>query len=505
MTTTLDINKILVIDDEESLRDGAERILSRMDFTVFLASTGQEGLDILKNEPAGIVLLDLKMPGMDGMEVLKKISAIEKNILVIVITGYATIETAIEAMKIGAYDFIPKPYEPDQLRIVVNRAKEKLGLEQSTINLEKKQKETLNVLHTERSRTHTIIESLPNGVIVTNPEGNVILINPACCQYLGCGFEEENKEDAGPIDRYIDDDELCSLAKNISKGKYIDYTELPSKEIETKDGKFLLARCRPVIGDKQECLGCVVNLMDISAMKTLDLLKSEFVSKVTHELRSPLSTIHEQLDMVIRSEHEQSDQQDQYMLSRAKEKVYGLISTIGDLLDLSRIETGASAKSHNPVKVDEVLKNITDFLDARAIAKKQTLTLETPTNLLPTLKTDIVTLESVFGNLIANAINYTQDGGEIKVIADKTGNNIRVQVIDNGFGIEAKHMDKIFKRFYRVKNDKTRFLVGTGLGLPIVKNIVDSMNGFIEVKSEVGKGSTFTVILPLDQSDNAIM
>ncbi len=505
MGAKTDINKILVIDDEESLRDGAKRILSRMGFNVLLASTGQKGLDTLENEPAGIVLLDLKMPGMDGMDVLKNISAMEKNILVIVITGYATIETAIEAMKVGAYDFIPKPYEPDQLRIVVNRAQEKLKLEQSAIQLEQKQKETLTVLHTERSRTHTIIESLPNGVIVTNPEGNVILINPACCQFLGVEFTEENKQETNPIDKYIHDKELCILAKDISRGKYIDYTDIPSKEIETKEGKFLLARCRPVIGEKQECLGCVINLMDISAMKTLDLLKSEFVLKVTHELRSPLSTIHEQLETVIKGERENSDQDDQYMLSRAKEKVYGLISTIGDLLDLSRIETGASAKAHKPVNVYEVLTNIVDFLNARAKAKNQILTLREVDKPLPILKTDIVTLESIFGNLIANAINYTQDGGRIEVVAEKIGNNIRVKVIDNGFGIEAKHIEKIFERFYRVKNDKTRFLLGTGLGLPIVKNIVDSMNGYIEVKSEVNKGSTFTVLLPLDQSNNAIM
>ncbi len=495
MTTTLNSNKILVIDDEESLRHGAERILTRMGFNVFLASTGMEGLDLLEKESTGIVLLDLKMPGMDGMEVLKRISSMEKKILVIVITGYATIETAIEAMKFGAYDFIPKPYEPDQLRIVVNRARENLNLEQSAIHLELKQKETLNVLNTERSRTHTIIESLPNGVIVTNPEGNVILINPAARQFLA--IKPPTEEDFNPIDNYIHDKELCTLTKDISRGKYIDYTDIPSREIETKEGKFLLARCRPVIGERQECLGCVINLMDISAMKTLDLLKSEFVLKVTHELRSPLSTIHEQLETVIKSEGGKSDGDDQYMLSRAKEKVYGLISTIGDLLDLSRIETGALTKSQKPVRVDKVLINITDFLNTRARAKNQTLTLKLPDEPLPILKTDIVTLESVFGNLISNAINYTQEGGRIDVVADKTGNNIRVQVIDNGFGIEAKHIDKIFERFYRIKNDKTRFLIGTGLGLPIVKSIVDSMNGFIEVKSEVNKGSTFTVMLPL--------
>ncbi len=506
MTLTLDANKILVVDDEKSLRDGVYRILSRMDFEVFLAETGEQGLDIIDREPVAIVLLDLKMPGMDGMDVLKKIAAMEKNILVLVITGYATIETAIEAMKIGAYDFIPKPYEPDQLRIVVRRAKEKLRLEQSAIQLEKKQQETLSVLSTERSRTRTIIESLPNGVMVTNPEGNVMLINPACCQYLGIDFADEvNRKKTKPVEAYIGDQALCELARDISRGKYIDYKDIPSKEIETKEGKFLLARLRPVIGEKQECLGCVINLMDITSMKTLDMLKSEYVSKVTHELRSPLSTIHQQLDTVMKQEGENKDQDDQEMLARAKEKVYGLISTIGDLLDLSRIESGASAKEPQDVRIDEVLKNITDFLESKAGEKNQTLTLSIDTaESLPPIKADVDTLESLFGNLIANAINYTEEGGKIHVAAEKTGNNVRVKVSDNGIGIEAKHIDKIFDRFYRVKNEKTRFKVGTGLGLPIVKNIVDAMNGYIDVDSEVNKGSTFTVILPLDKSKNAV-
>ena len=115
----IDPKKILVIDDEPSLREGARRILSKMDFEVFLAPKGEDGLDTIDKEPVAIVLLDMKMPGMDGMEVLKRIMALERGILVIVITGYATVETAIEAMQRGAYNFIPKPYHPDQLRIAV--------------------------------------------------------------------------------------------------------------------------------------------------------------------------------------------------------------------------------------------------------------------------------------------------------------------------------------------------------------------------------------------------
>ncbi len=491
----LDPGKILVIDDEQSLREGAQRILSRMNFEVFLASRGDEGLTLLQEQPVGIVLLDMKMPGMDGMEVLKRIMAMDRGIIVIVITGYATVETAIEAMKLGAYNFIPKPYQPEQLRIAVSRAREKIELALETERLARERKRTLADLHTEQSRTHTIIESLPNGVLVTNAQGNVVLINPACYHHLDISTD---KKPGLPIGDFIEDDALCQLIIDISRGKFIDYTDIPSHEIDVNNEKFFLARCRPVLGEKRECLGAVVNIMDISAMKALDQLKSEFVAKVTHELRSPLSTIHEQLKTVMTEKGPDSSKEDQYMLSRAKEKTAGLISTIGDLLDLSRIEAGiSSTRESTPVKIDELLKGIGDFLNARAQAKGQTLTVVPSTSPIPPITADFMALESLFGNLISNAINYTQDGGEIHVHCDVTGNNIRVRVTDNGFGIDAKYMDKIFDRFYRVKNDKTRFITGTGLGLPIVKGIVDKLGGYINVESEVNKGSTFTVLLPL--------
>lgn len=492
----IDPKKILVIDDEQTLRDGAQRILTRMDFEVFLAPNGESGLELLKDEAVGIVLLDMKMPGLDGMEVLKRIIALERGIIVIVITGYATVETAIEAMQLGAYNFIPKPYRPEQLRITVSRAREKIELAIESKNLEAARRRTLEDLHTEQSRTHTIIESLPNGVLVTNTDGKVVLINPACYQHLGVDAEK------GPgmsVTEFIEDEDLCSLVMDISRGRYIDYADIPAHELEIGVDKYILVRSRPILGDRKECLGAVVNVMDISTMKALDHLKSEFVAKVSHELRSPLSTIHEQLKIVVGEMGQEKDQSssDQYMLSRAKEKTKGLISTIGDLLDLSKIEAGLPVKQTVPVQIDELLKNICEFLNARALAKKQYLQVDVPDIPLPPIKADAMALESVFGNLIANAINYTQEGGEINVSCEVTGNNIKVKVADNGFGIDAKYMDKIFERFYRVKNDKTRFITGTGLGLPIVKGIVDSMNGYINVESEVNRGSTFTVILPL--------
>jgi signal transduction histidine kinase len=222
------------------------------------------------------------------------------------------------------------------------------------------------------------------------------------------------------------------------------------------------------------------------------------VAKVSHELRSPLSTIHEQLALVLNDLMGQVSESDEHLLSRAKEKTQGLISTIGDLLDLSRIESGTTCQEPKPVQLEDLLSNIVDFLSTRARTKRQTLSLERPSDPLPTIKADPLALESIFGNLITNAINYTQNGGAIVVKADTTGINLRVRVVDNGFGIETRYLDKIFERFFRVKNDRTRYITGTGLGLPIVKGLVEALGGRISVESEPDEGTTFIVLLPID-------
>lgn len=503
MTNNTEVERVLVVDDEKDIRDGCERIIRRMGCEVVTASRGAEGLDILETaeKPIQIVLLDLKMPGMDGMEVLRSIRDMNPEILVIIITGFATIETAIQAMKQGAYDFMPKPFEPDHVRIVVGRAREKLRLAREARKLDAERQKTLIDLGAEKSRIRTVIESLPNGTVVTNASGQVVLMNPAFVRQFQVAPEKGPGE---TIESYVSDNVFCDLVKEISQGNYADTDKIPSHEIALADGRYLQARGRPVMSEDGECLGAVMTLTDITDMKELDRLKSEFVAKVSHELRSPLSTIHEQLALVIKEmAGEQVSEDEAHLLSRAQEKTRGLISLIGDLLDLSRIESGTIRHEPKPIRVDELLENITDFLGTRAKAKQQTLTLMLPEIDLPAITADLISLESIFGNLIANAINYTQEGGTIKVSAGFTetseiGRGVKVQVSDNGFGIEPRYQEKIFERFFRVKNDHTRFITGTGLGLPIVKGLVDTMGGVIKLDSEPGRGTTFTVILPLD-------
>jgi signal transduction histidine kinase len=300
----------------------------------------------------------------------------------------------------------------------------------------------------------------------------------------------------GEIEAYIADDALCRLVREVSRGCHIDFEDLPAVDLKTAQGKFLVARSQPVLGEKRECLGAVVSLVDVTALKALDQLKSQFVAKVSHELRSPLATIHEQLAMVLNDVLSGSFPDDLHLLTRAKEKTAGLIALIGDLLDLSRIEEGLICREPQPVELGELLRNVVDFLTTRAQAKGQHLTLALPATPLPPVSADPIGLESIFGNLITNAINYTPEGGTISVTADRAGINLRVRVKDNGFGIEARHLEKIFERFYRVKDAKTRYITGTGLGLPIVKGLVNALGGVISVEREPGAGSLFEVLLP---------
>jgi signal transduction histidine kinase len=483
---------VLVVDDEQDIREGSARVLTRMGFNITTASRGDEAMEVFTRGPSDIVLLDLKMPGADGLEVLAHIRSRSEATLVIVVTGYATVEAAIAAMKQGAYDFIPKPFEPDSLRIVVNRAAETIRLKRQAEKLAAERRRTLTDLDAEKSRIRTIIESLPDGVMVTNPDGVVVLINPSCRTLLrlepACATGE-------PVSHYLPDPQLCELIRDVSKGRYLDFGDIPTHEFAVAEHQFLLARTQPVISELKECLGAVVNFADITAMKVIDRLKSEFVAKVSHELRSPLSTIHEQLAMALRDLGGEAG--DRQLLARAKEKTYSLIAMIGDLLDLSRIEEGVLCREPRQVDLAEVLGAVVSFMRSQAEQKQQTLSLDLPQVPPPPMAADPVALESIFGNLIANAIKYTPAGGAVRVALIPMDLSVRVTVSDTGFGIEERHLEKIFERFYRIKDDNTRFITGTGLGLPIVKGLVDAMGGFIDVQSTPGQGSTFSVTLPI--------
>ncbi|NWG03894.1 MAG: response regulator [Syntrophaceae bacterium] len=486
---------ILVIDDEQIMREGCSRILSKDGLAVVTAENGKQGLEEIQGHPETIdvILLDLMMPGMSGMEVLDQIRAIDPNLLVIVITGYATVESAVEAMKKGAYDFIPKPFTPDQLRIVVKRALERRTLQKEAEFLRKEREKSLRDIATEKSKIKTIINCMGDGVLVCDRDSCIVLSNPAASRML-------KVHESSLIGNFLPQcnlhTELSNLIQESLTTKDKGYTSV-SQELSMGDSGeiFLRAHTAPVRNDLGETLGSVTVLQDISHLKELDKMKSEFIAMVAHELRAPLAAVEQQLTVILNKMAGEITEKQEQLLGRAKERTKGLLTLIKDLLDLSKIEAGMMVQYKEPLRLQEVVQKVVDLMRAEAEAKKLDLQFTAP-HTLPLINADRNSMEGIFTNLISNAIKYTPEGGKVWVDLVEEGEFVKATVSDTGIGIKKEDLPRIFDKFYRVKTVETRQIVGTGLGLSIVKSVVDAHLGFISVESEEGGGTTFTVLLP---------
>jgi len=485
---------ILVVDDEKIIRDGCVKILSKEGCAVQTAGSGEEGLSLLKEGPCDLLLLDLKMPGLSGMEVLQQVQELHPGLLVVVITGYATVESAVEAMKSGAYDFIPKPFTPDQLRIVVHRALEKKALEREADLLRWEREKGLREIAGEKSKIKTIIHCMADGVLVTDHEGQVVLHNPAVVRMLKMGMPPSFGQSLWDC---VGGDCLRELVSKIMQVRE-EGSSTVSQEVVIGE-MTLMAHIAPVRSEKGEVLGAVTVLRDISMLKAIDRMKSDFVAMVSHELRAPLTSVEQQLSVVLAGIIGEVNERQKEMLARAKERTHALLTLVNDLLDLSKIESGFVVQYKEPVQIAEVLEKAIGILKFQAEMKNITLQLSSP-GTLPPVMADRGNMEEVFINLLSNGIKYTGNGGLVNLEAYTEGSYLCVQVSDNGIGIPPEDLPHIFDKFYRVKNAQTRKVTGTGLGLPIVKGIVEAHLGSIEVESQPGVGSRFRVYLPLEFS-----
>ena len=473
---------ILVIDDEERVREGCRKVLARDGYEVTIAESGEVGLKMIEGRHYDIILLDLMMPSLSGFDVLAHVKALHPDTVIIVISGYATVENSIEAMKRGAFDFIPKPFSPEQLRVLTKKAIAYTRAMQDIAD--------------EKSRMRVLINLLTDGVMATDSQKRVVLANPAFLRMTGC---REVRAVGGPVSkvsRYEQLEMLIDRALAISGDDLVELTEEICSEAEAgQPGPILQARCIPYIDRAGRNVGTITVLHDITALKRLDQIKSEFVSMVSHEIRSPLNSVLAQMQIILDGLAGKVTPRQEEILGRASEKVKSLVSLSSELLDLARIESGLINQEKEQVNLCDILADQVAFQAAKAQAKGISLALEPLPELAPVFA-DRRNMDEVFSNLISNAINYTPDGGKVTVAAAMEGGYLRASVSDNGIGMAPEDLSHIFNRFYRIKNDKTRFIIGTGLGLAIVKSIVEAHNGFIRVESEPDGGSTFRVYLP---------
>ncbi|MBW1716268.1 MAG: response regulator, partial [Deltaproteobacteria bacterium] len=456
--------RILVIDDEKRIREGCFRILAKENCLVDMAESGETGLAMLAEKHYDIILTDLMMPGIGGMEVLAKVREQDPDSVSIVITGFATLEHSIEAMRKGAFDFIPKPFTPDQLRVVVSKAV--------------KMTRTLQDIATEKTRLKTIVNYLEGGVLVTDMTKTIILYNPTLLRMLG--YDGEPLDDQ-PLSALTTDETLTGMIDSIlglkvGEFKVLSAEILPRDSVEDlSDKRYLRAQSVPFQNRAGEILGSVTIIDDITHLKKLDEMKSAFVSMVAHEIRGPLSTVLSQIKILIDGLAGELGDKQADILGKISRKVGGLVELTNELLDLSRIEAGLIVQNKQQVQLMDILDSLVGFMQARAEEKNISLSLKKAN--LPPINADTKSMEEVFSNLITNAINYTPEGGKIKVTGRINKNFVDIAISDTGYGIAPDELPHVFERFYRVKNEKTRNIVGTGLGLPIVKTIVEAHNG----------------------------
>lgn len=354
---------VLIIDDDDVILDSCCQVFNKEGYRTETARNGEIGLQKVRETKPDLILVDLKMPGKDGMAVLEEIKTYDTDFVAIVITGYGTIGSAVEAMKRGAYDLLLKPFTPDELRIIVRR-----GLE---------------------------------------------------------------------------------------RGRFIQETRTLREEKEK--------------------------------------MRNNFISMVSHELRSPLAAVQQNLMVLMEGMVGELPEKAQEMLLRMKARIKGLISLISDWLDLTRIESGELVIKRESLDLREVLREVVDLLQPLADEKKVALSFMVQKNGSPVLGNREM-MQMLFTNLVHNGIKYNREGGKVEIILEKEYQGLKVTVKDTGVGIPKENLPLIFEQFYRVKNEKR--IVGSGLGLSIVKKIVEAHFGSIEVSSEIGRGSVFSVHLP---------
>ncbi len=484
--------KVLIVDDEKGLRLGTKRLLESEGYAVVAAENGTEGIEAGTKTEFDLAIIDLKMPDIEGTQVLKKIREVHPNTVCYIATAYASYETAIESTKLGAYSYIPKPFTPEEL---LQQLKDGYNRRLVLVESEKwkrEREERLLEVAFEKTRLNTIINSITDGLIVVNKNGEAVLYNPSALNYLNLpsiAIEEKiidklPSEIAGLINKFLD------------SGRYENKSYSSQIELKPNRELFVEATSSPVPHPDGSLAGVVVVMKNITEMKKLEFLKSQFVSMVSHELKAPVAAVYGYLKLLVDDSIKLSQEQEKNFIKRSQIRLDNLLKMVNDLLDISRMEMKTAKREIISVNIVETIKSVIELFQFEAEKREVNVCFNFDEN-LPLLKADQDEITRLFTNLISNAIKYNKVKGLIEINIHYNKPYIITEIRDNGIGLKPEEKNRLFQEFFRAKNENTREISGTGLGLSIVKRIVDSYAGKIEVESEFNAGTMFRVFLPL--------
>ncbi|MBI5647171.1 MAG: response regulator [Ignavibacteriae bacterium] len=491
--------QLLVVDDEFGMREGISRIFAMEGFDVAVAENGTEGIERGLARDFDIVLLDLKMPDIDGLAVLRTLREQRPDTEYLMMTAFAGIDSAVEATRTGAYTYIPKPFTPDQIVFEVRRALEKRRLTLEARELRAEQERRLLEIHLEQSRLRTIINAISDAVFVTNLQDEIVLANPRARAL----FELSSRVKAGARIADIFPEPVVELIRDAAS-KAPEGVELVSREWEMKPGLELVLSMKtvPLRDAGQSIIGYVTTVQDVTEPKRLEMQKSQFVSMVAHELKAPLAAISGYLDTMKDKLLGPDLGTYDTMVHRSSERLKALVELINDLLNISRMELGTARREIAAVSIPDLTAQVEELLRQQMQARG--LRFETRfDDGLPPIEVDREEFARVLTNLLSNAIKYNREGGDIVIGATASDGSVLLTVRDTGIGMRPAEVENLFRQFYRAKNELTRAIPGTGLGLSIVKQIVESYHGNVTVHSVFGEGTEFRLRIPVHVVERA--
>jgi PAS domain S-box-containing protein len=510
------VNVLLVDDRPENLL-ALEAILNSPSYNLVQANSGTEALRCLLNQDFAVILLDVQMPGMDGFETATLIRSRDRSrsTPIIFITAFSSNDTHVfKGYSLGAVDYLFKPVKPE---ILTSKVQVFVELFQKTVEV-KQQATQLAAVNSELSKSEerfrTLCACSPLGIYVADVEGRCTYINPRCQAICGLTLEESLAEvwqrEVHPEDR----DRVVAdwLAWIKESQEYSNEFRLAGSETV----RWIHVQSSPMFSDLGKLIGHVGTVRDITDRKQAEeergrlireqvarqeaeranQMKDEFLAILSHELRTPLNAIlgWSRLLRVKKFDEETIDKALETIERNAKSQA----QLIEDILDVSRILRGKLNLNKHPIRLESVIELAIDSLQPLAEEKSIVLELTSSPNVGEVIG-DFDRLQQIVWNLLSNAIKFTQEEGKVEVRLESVGDEAQIQIIDNGIGIEPDFLPYVFDRFRQADSSTTRSYGGLGLGLAIVRHLVEQHGGKVDAENNPGEGAKFTVALPLAQ------
>ena len=349
-------------------------------------------------------------------------------------------------------------------------------------------KQKLNQVDRQRREIEAILQHMNDGILAFDDKGRIMHLNPAAKEMLGLQNERTFDEIFKKLNVEINMEAILYLANWTASEQRVNVGD-----------RIVNIFFAPYKDENDLSSGIIAVVQDITEHVKLDEMRKEFVADVSHELKTPITSIIGYADTLQDGEYdEETTKKFLNVISQEGRRMSNLVS---DLLTLSRYDTNRVQKEVTEFDLGELAKKCQEKLRIEIKKKKQNVECYVTAD-VPPIKADKAGIERVILNVLSNAIKYTEEHGSIKIYVGFVYNDAYIKIIDNGIGIPKEDLGRIFERFYRVDKARTREMGGTGLGLSIAKEIIEQNNGSIDIKSEYGKGTEVVIRIPAMKKQN---